>query len=427
MSGVNYPRQQAIRVLTKVLSDHQTLDEALESVSSEIDRSTSARAWLQEVCSGSLRWKGRLDIAIDSVAFKKKPTGWLRKALLVAAYQLIVQDRVQPGAVVSETVSEVKSREGEAPAKFANACLRKLAEHGKAFRALEIEPKATDAEVARWASLPEWLWLRLARDRGFAWAKAYAQASLDRPVLWGRAKEGGAASSDATPGPVPGSLQFASGAGMVTDMPAFQAGTFFVQDISSQVLIHEMGALVRAELGDRPISVLDLCAAPGGKSAGLAWNGFQVTATDRPNDGGGARFALLRQTLSRVAPQARVLEREEVGTLPPQDWVWVDAPCSGSGILRRHPDVRWLRQEKELEVLARLQRELLLEAWQRVAPGGFLTYSVCSVLAEEGLARIEELQKVVPTFWQVRDWLLCPQTAPHGDGFWAVLLRKPGI
>jgi 16S rRNA (cytosine967-C5)-methyltransferase len=424
-----YPRGPAIRVLTQVLSDHKTLDEALNGVSAELGLSTPARAWLQEVCSGTLRWKGRLDSAIDSVALKKKPTGWLRKALLIAAYQLIVQDRAQPGAVVSETVSEIKSREGEAPAKFANACLRKLAEHARSFRELEIEPKATDAEVARWASLPEWIWLRLTRDHGFKWAQAYAEASLGRPTLWGRFKDGMPISSEALAGPIPGS--FSLRAGVVTEMPGFQEGRFFIQDISSQLLIHEMSELVRKELGSgterSKLTVLDLCAAPGGKSAGLAWNGFEVTATDRPLDGGGAgassRFALLNQTLARVAPTAKVMSREEVGGLSPQDWVWVDAPCSGSGILRRHPDVRWLRQEKELLILARVQKELLEEAWEKVAPGGFLTYSVCSVLGEEGPGRLQEFCEKVGAVVSQK-WLLSPQQEPYGDGFWAGIVRK---
>lgn len=426
---IRYPRQQAIRVLTRVLSDHQALDEAIDHAAAESKLPPPARAWLQEVCSGTLRWKGRLDLAIDSVALKKKPTGWLRKALLIATYQLIAQDRVQPGAVVSETVSEIKSKEGEAPAKFANACLRKLAEHGSAYRNLEADPSASPADAARWASMPEWLWRMARRDQGEEWARAYAQASLDRPVLWARMKAGFAPPPGAEPGPIEGSFRFAAGGGTVSDLPGFREGAFFIQDISSQTLVREVSNEVHQVLGEGRLSALDLCAAPGGKSAGLAWNGFQVTATDRPEgrDGAeaGSRFALLKQTLSRVAPEARVVSRNEVEKLEPQDLVWVDAPCSGSGILRRHPDVRWLRQEKEIAVLEQAQRALLQEAWAKVRPGGFLVYSVCSILKSEGPYRAQELFKTAgSSALEVREWSLVPQQAPHGDGFWAILIRK---
>src|SRR5262249_11371025 len=140
---------------------------------------------------------------------------------------------------------------------------------------------------------------------------------------------------------------------------------------------------VRQGLGEGPLKALDLCAAPGGKTVGLTWNGFQVTATDRPEKGG-ARFALLEQTVQRVAPSAKVIQRAEVVNLESQDLVWVDSPCTGSGILRRHPDVRWLRQERELVALQDVQKKLLKEAWDKVRPGGFLAYSVCSILKEEG-------------------------------------------
>jgi 16S rRNA (cytosine967-C5)-methyltransferase len=423
-SGMTYPRQHAIRVLTRVLSDHEALDDALNQAALQAGLSPAARAWLHEVCAGTLRWKGRLDLAIDSVALRKKPTGWLRKALMVAAYQLVAQDRAQPGAVVSETVSEVKRKEGEAPAKFANACLRKLSEHGQAFRSLAYNSEASASDAARWASMPEWLWSRLLKERGLAWASAYAQASLDRPVLWIRCQEGDApVPQGAESGPFPGSFRLGAASGAIPGMTGFQEGRFFVQDISSQALVDGISKEVRTRLGSGSLRALDLCAAPGGKSAGLSWNGFQVTSTDRPGDGA-SRFALLQQTLSRVAPGARIVPRADVtSSFEKQDLVWVDAPCTGSGILRRHPDVRWLRQEKEVEILAGVQRELLREAWDLVRPGGFLAYSVCSVLRSEGFDRIEEWLKA-SSGKLVREWFFLPQEEPFGDGFWGALIQK---
>jgi 16S rRNA (cytosine967-C5)-methyltransferase len=415
MASSDYPRDLAVRALTRVLSDGQALDEALAGLTGEIK--PEGRGWLTEVCSGTLRWKGRLDAVIDAIALRKKPSGWLRKTLLVAAYQLIGQERTSPGAVVSETVNLIRQKEGEAPAKFANALLRKISEHAESWRTLEFPADGTPAEAAAWASQPEWLWRRIFRERGSEWAKAYALASLERPSLWVRARGG---RPGWEPGPVPGSFRVAAseeGPG-VASWQGFEGGQFFVQDISSQWLVHSISQAVREEAPSAPRTALDLCAAPGGKSAGLAWDGWEVTASDRESP----RMELLKQTLARVAPQSRVVQKSEVSKLEPMTLVWVDSPCTGSGILRRHPDARWLRQETELAALGRVQVQLLREGWERVAPGGFLAYSVCSVLKEEGP---QPLERAGLAGHLVREWRLDPQTPPHGDGFWCALLRKP--
>jgi len=436
-----FPRQLAVRILTRVLSQHEPLDEAFSQLLAELSvHSKSASnaqtiAWLQDVCSGTLRWKGRLDAIIDAAALRKKPSGWLRKCLLIAAYQLVVQDRVHPGAVVSETVSEIKSREGEAPARFANACLRKIASHAKEWRAQSF-PEQEYSEHS-WASLPEWLWKKLKYQHGLEWAKAYAQASLERPFLWIRVQDAqwkpdqnvsitpGLKTGWIHAGPLLGSWRVEEG-GAVDQLPGFSDGKFIVQDISSQLLIAEATCAIRKCRAEGTLALqsesyqlqaLELCAAPGGKSVGMAWNGVQVFSTDRLKH----RVPLLQQTISRVAPQIQFIPWDQLEALGAKEWVWLDAPCSGTGIIRRHPDVRWLRGEKELYGLQKTQEELFRKAWDHVLPSGFLVYSVCSVLKEEGPGLIERIgvQNQV-----LRSWLLCPQDPPYGDGFWAVLLQK---
>lgn len=417
---MNVPRDLAVRVLTRVLSDRQTLDEALASLTVEGSSALSgpARAWLQEVCSGVLRWKGRLDLAIDAGALKKKPSGWLRKILLVASYQLIVQDRVQPGLVVSETVTGIKKKEGEAPARFANALLRKVAEHANQWRDLKLHLSATPQESARWASLPEWLWSRLEKDHGREWLENYSTSSLARPVIWMRSRRSDWNAEWAEAGPIPGSFRVLEG-GPIFEKEGFSSGEFFVQDISSQLLVSEISTEIREKLKKDRITALDLCASPGGKSVGLLWNGIEVTSSDRDEP----RLALLRQTVERVGQGIQVIRPEKVENLELQDLVWVDAPCTGSGILRRHPDVRWLRTESEFENLLKVQQELIARGWQKVRPGGFFVYSVCSVLKDEGCRAIERagFSNVLQTGKQ---WFLNPQNSPHGDGFWACLIQK---
>lgn len=429
-----FRRGLAVRGLTRVLSEQRPLDESLQELFSETDLDVEDRAWLQEVCSGTLRWKGRLDSLIDSVALRKKPTGWLRKMLLIAAYQLVVQDRVQPAAVVYETVAEVRDKEGEAPARFANAVLRRVSEHSREYRVMELDPASSLEEAAAWGSLPAWLWRRVVRQHGIEWGVRYAKSCLERPVLWVRSRD---ARLDwaAEPGPVPGSFRVTQ-PGMIAEKPGFHEGHFFVQDISSQFLVEAISGEVRRSRseggGSGALLALDLCAAPGGKTAGLAWNGFLVTSTDRA-EMGQRRFSLLKQTVERVAKgMARVISREEAAMLPLQDLVWVDAPCTGTGIIRRHPDVRWLRREGELNDLRSVQEALVIEAWSKVRPGGFLAYSVCSVLSEEGpdllemaFKRIFEGKGVRMDELLTRSWFLTPMDSPYGDGFWAALVRKP--
>lgn len=410
-------------MLTRVLSEREPLDEAIEKAwSTARGVPPSARAWVLEVCSGSLRWKGRLDLAIDSVSLKKKPTGWLRKQLLLAAYQLIVQERTAAAPVVSETVSEIKKKEGVAPSKFANAALRRLAEHAVSWRELGFDSTGAPARAAAWASLPEWLWTQIHVDHGEAFAREYAVASLERPTLWLRARHADWQPPEgAEPGPVPGSWR--AGASRVSGLAGFSEGEFIVQDISSQQLVVEISAKVRAALGSAGTSgaglaALDLCAAPGGKSVGLAWEGFQVSASDRDS----SRMKLLESTEARVRAGIRIVPKSEVASLPEQDLVWVDAPCTGSGILRRHPEVRWLRQPGELAGLTRVQTSLLREGWEKVRKGGFLAYSVCSVLKQEGPERIREAKLGGARVGA--EWLLAPQNGNHGDGFWTTLIQR---
>ncbi len=427
-SGSAYPRDLAVRALVRVLTGHEPLDEVLATMAVQFP--SSPHSWLQEVCSGTLRWKGRLDVILDSVSIRKKPSGWLRKVLLIAAYQLIVQDRTPAGAVVSETVDEVRHMEGDAPAGFANACLRKIADHASEFRNQAFQTSFDEKAAAAWASMPVWLWNKIFYQQGVEWACQFALAALDRPTLWIRARDQNWDSAKwdqwAEAGPIPASLGV-TGGGSIVGREGFSEGDFLVQDISSQYLVSEVTAKIRAGLDNTTatsggedthdlkksgLTALDLCAAPGGKSVNLAWSGFRVTATDRTE----GRLPLLKSTIARAAPDIQLLDWKDVPASEQQYLVWVDAPCSGTGIIRRHPDVRWLKEEKDLPALIKAQRELILQGWDKVLPGGYLVYSVCSVLKEEGP---QAIAAVGLKDFLVSEWLLCPQTAPHGDGFWA--------
>lgn len=411
-----FPRGLAVNVLTAVLSDSSPLDQALDRISQQAKLEPQARAWLLDVCAGTLRWKGRLDLAIDATAIKKKPSGWLRKMMLVGAYQLIVSERVAAALVVSETVTEVKKKEGEHPSKFVNASLRKVADYAKEWRNLPFPEKGTLSEQATWACLPDWFWRRISEQHGVAWAREYALASFERPKLWLRMAPGAQIPDEGVKGAVANSYAPNDG-GAISERAGFSEGNFFVQDISSQLLVSEISSEAKSILKKEHPSGLDLCAAPGGKALGLAWNGFTIHATDIDE----SRLKLIRENIQRLKSDIQVVTRSEVAKLEPQDLVWVDAPCTGSGIIRRHPDVRWLRREKDIDSLVVQQLKLVREAWELVRPGGVMAYSVCSVFNEEGPQVIEKAglkDRIRKT------WNLAPQQAPGGDGFWACVLAK---
>jgi 16S rRNA (cytosine967-C5)-methyltransferase len=161
-----------------------------------------------------------------------------------------------------------------------------------------------------------------------------------------------------------------------------------------------------------------MCAAPGGKTVALAWSGFDVTASDQ----GAERLKLLESTLQRVRLENVRVGEPGTGLF---DLVWVDAPCSSSGILRKHPEIRWVKAEKDIDALSETQKKLIVKGWAAVKPGGYLAYSVCSVFRAESddvikSANLSGAEKVYERF-------LSPQDPPHGDGLWAVVFQKPPI
>jgi len=217
--------------------------------------------------------------------------------------------------------------------------------------------------------------------------------SMERPSNWIRAKAGwtppaGDARFVALPA-VPGAFLLETDGTRLEDLPGFKEGAWFVQDIASQWMVSEVLRAHVASGGQFPKRVLDLCASPGGKAFALAMSGVaEVVATDLDD-----RLPRLRENTQRLGLGAGVktATKAELESHAPFDWVWVDAPCSGSGILRRHPEIRSPARERSLHGLARGQTQLLEEAAKLVAPGGIIVYSVCSVLPAEGRARVDAL------------------------------------
>lgn len=404
-------RVQAIKAIGKTLSEKKPLDECLPEVHPDRD-------WLLEVTAGTLRYWGRIDLILEQHSLKKAPTGAVRRALATGIYQLLGQDRCVPAVVASETVEAIKRREGIEPSRFANALLRKVIERLDSWKTLGFPSGESLKMKAQWASLPEWLFQKLSADYGEEWVKLWSQQQLRRPDIWIRSREELAFEK----GPVQGSYRVTQ---QMSDVrPMLEAGSVFVQDLSSQYLVSHWSKLVQSHFKERPlegIKVLDACAAPGGKSVGLAWNGFSVDASDQK----GARLELLGQNLKKLAAdKAKVVENWEALSDESYDWVWIDAPCSSMGLIRRHPEIRWIKTFSEIESLSRIQKGLIEKGLKKVRSGGILTFSVCSVLKQEG----ESHERVVRDLGVTTERVFVePFDTGLGDGFQGFSVKKTAV
>ena len=394
-------RKIAVKTLAQVANSHQSLEQSFfEEITRNTDRTLPEfeRGWIYELCSGVIRFRGRIDYIIETYSLKKKPTGPLRRYLQTAVYQLLQQDT--PSAlVVSETVQAIGDAEGEAPSKFANAILRKVADSREEWRDWKITPETPHAEQLAWSSLPDWLFFGLRKTRGLEWTLGFAKACLERPQTWYRKLD------DAEP------LLLESG--YRGDEPPG-----FVQDVSNQMLLKEAVKYLKGTgIEPESLKILDLCSAPGGKSLGLAANGFSVVATDIDQE----RMQKVLENRSRLGFQKQIVIQpyKEIQKSPIQyDFIWIDAPCSSTGIIRRHPEVKWNRSEKEIEKLYATQNELVEWASKHLKEDGAILYSTCSVMPQENDP------KIPAGFECVQSWEWFPHIAPHGDAILAKLIKK---
>jgi 16S rRNA (cytosine967-C5)-methyltransferase len=300
-----------------------------------------------------------------------------RALLRIGAAQILVLG-TPAHAAVGETVEAANALTGGRPfAKLINAVLRKVAQDGPALLAeLDVVPLDT----------PKWLFTRWQQNFGDETARAIAIAHGHEPPLDLTVKSDAASWAQRLRGRVlPTGTVRTIASGPISQQPGYEAGEWWVQDAAAAL----PARLLCSFFGDvRGKAVADLCAAPGGKTAQLVQAGARVTAVDRS----GVRLARLRQNLTRLKLEAEVVEVDAAQWQGgPFDAVLVDAPCSSTGTVRRHPDIPWLKSEADLGKLAALQTRLLDQAAALVKPGGTLVYCTCSLEREEGEDQIAAL------------------------------------
>ncbi|MGY4475131.1 RsmB/NOP family class I SAM-dependent RNA methyltransferase [Bradyrhizobium sp. USDA 3364] len=366
-------RRIAADILDGVLHKHRTLDDQLDGAGAHPGLKSLAdrdRALMRRLVSTILRKLGTLGHLLSRLLDRGVPTDAPRaqSALLIGAAQILWMD-VPDHAAVDLSVRLVQSdRRAAKYAGLVNAVLRRCAREGQGLID-EISTQTLD--------LPQWMLARWNAHYGEATAREMALAlghepSLDLTVKSDAPQWASRLHGEILPtGTVRTLLQ-----GSVTMLPGFAEGQWWVQDAAAALPVRLFG-----DIKDK--TVADLCAAPGGKTAQLALAGAHVTAVDRSP----ARVARLRDNLTRLALQAEsvVADAAEWPAEPASfDGILVDAPCTSTGTIRRHPDVAWLRQEGDIAALSALQKRLLQKAAHLLKPGGTLVYCTCSLEPEEG-------------------------------------------
>jgi 16S rRNA (cytosine967-C5)-methyltransferase len=379
-------RRIAADILDGVLHKHRTLDDQLDGAAAHPGLKTLAdrdRALMRRLVATILRRLGTLGHVLSRLLDRGIPTDAPRaqSALLIGAAQILWMD-VPDHAAVDLSVRLVQSdRRAAKYAGLVNAVLRRCAREGQP---LIEEVKSQTLDV------PHWLLARWIVHYGETLAREIAVAishepSFDITVKSDAAQWATRLHGETLPtGTVRTLLQ-----GSVTMLPGFSEGQWWVQDAAAALPARLFGDVAGK-------MIADFCAAPGGKTAQLAYAGARVTAVDRsPN-----RMARLRDNLARLGLEAEVVVTDAAewqgGNSGGFDGVLVDAPCTSTGTIRRHPDVAWLRQEADIGALVALQKRLLQRAVALLKPGGTLVYCTCSLEPEEGEQAISSLLAAEP-------------------------------
>jgi 16S rRNA (cytosine967-C5)-methyltransferase len=367
-------RRIAADILDGVLHKHRTLDDQLDGAAAHPGLKSLAdrdRALMRRLVATILRRLGTLGHVLSRLLDRGVPTDAPRaqSALLIGAAQILWMD-VPDHAAVDLSVRLVQSdRRAAKYAGLVNAVLRRCAREGAGL-VEDVKSQVLD--------VPPWLLTRWTAHYGEATANAMAHAlghdpSLDITVKSDAAQWASRLHGELLPtGTVRTLLQ-----GSVTVLPGFAEGQWWVQDAAAALPARLFG-----DVAGRTIA--DLCAAPGGKTAQLAYAGARVTAVDRSP----ARMARLRDNLARLGLSADTVVADTVEWQAAGhggfDGVLLDAPCTSTGTIRRHPDIAWLRQEADIATMASLQKRLLQRAASLLKPGGMLIYCTCSLEPEEG-------------------------------------------
>lgn len=375
MAAAPTARSVAIDLIAAVLRRKRPLDDAIEDSGEMASLPPRDRAFARLLVATVLRHLGEIDFLVSYCLSTPLPprAAMVHDMLRLGIAQLLFL-RTPPHAAVATTVDLAETRGFVSHKGLVNAVLRRLSQEGSALLQVQDAPRL---------NTPEWLWRSWSRSYGEEACRAIATAHLKEaplditvradPEHWARELEARILPT--------GTLRRAAG-GAITALPGYGEGAWWVQDAAAAIPARLFPPLAGCR-------VIDLCAAPGGKTAQLAAAGAQVTAIDRSQ----RRLDRLVANLKRLNLAVEAVVDDAAVWKPAEsvDHVLLDAPCTATGAVRRHPDVLHLKTPDDVARLAVVQERLLLAATEMVRPGGTLIYCTCSLEAEEGPQQIERL------------------------------------
>ena len=398
------------------------------------------QALLQELCYGTLRLLPRLEALLAILLSRPlRRADWILNALMAVALYQLVATRIPAHAAVAATVDATRTLGKPRAAGLVNAALRRFLREQDALLA------RVGSDPADPALFPDWLVGRLKAAWPDHWRRIVAVSNQHPPMALRVntiRRERAAYAAELTDAGIAARTLPGLPAALLLEqpvpalrLPGFADGLVSVQDASAQLA----ALLLDPQPGER---VLDACAAPGNKTAHLlehAGGDLKVTAVDVDAE----RLAPLKENLARLGLSAAVLAADaRAASLDwpgaPYDRILLDAPCSATGVVRRHPDIKYLRRDADIATLAATQDAILAALWGLLRPGGRLLYATCSVLPDENRERIAaflaahqdagEVSLSLPT--SIADAVPCTPgvqllpTAGGGDGFYYALLER---
>lgn len=419
-------RAVCAQAIFNVLEDGQSLGTTLTLCNHKIvDKD---RALVQEICFGVMRVLPELNFYIHTL-MSKVLTGKnrvLHYLLLVGIYQ-ILYTRIPKYAAVGETVNAVNDLKKSALKRLVNGVLREFL---RQQTSLQQKFKQDDKQQTSQTLHPNWLINRLKQAYPQQW-KTIINANNQKPPMWLRVNLNRYTvseyqqllteqqiESEVFPD-LPCAIRLLSPVNVIK-LPYFSEGAVTVQDLSAQYAAY----LLAPKNGEQ---ILDMCAAPGGKTTHIleVASKANVLAVDIYAD----RTKRIYENLARLKQQAEV----KVGDgLTPEKWckgrqfdrILLDAPCSATGVIRRHPDIKWLRRDSDIAQLTKLQHAILTNIWPYLKAGGTLVYVTCSIMHDENKLQIEQFLQEnsnAKLKGEVKQFL---PTEQGGDGFFYAVLQK---
>lgn len=447
MKKIDQARDAAVRIVYRVLREGAYSNIAVKQ---ELDKGGLAKldkALVTEIVNGTLRNLTRIDWVKSQYVKKSKIEPWIEDIIRCGIYQLLFLDRVPDSAVCNESAELARKHSHEGTVKFVNGVLRNISRNKDK---LEYPDKEND--IVKYLSVfyshPEWMVEKWVKDFGRGFTEELLKANNETPPFTIRcnrlkiskqellkllSEEG----IECEEGRYNAEALYIRGTAALEDKASFKQGYYQVQDESSMLVAH----IMEPKAGDR---ILDMCSAPGGKTTHIAElmdNQGEITARDIHRN----KLKLVEESCSRLGigiVRTELYNAMELdkASLEKYDKVLLDAPCSGLGVMRRKPDLRWKKEPDNFGELAKLQRDMLELAAKYVKTGGVLVYSTCTINKTENIDVVKGFLESNPAFrlesiiGQTPENLKCESAAQgylelfpntHGtDGFFIARMGK---